>query len=71
MSEIWMYGPDYADDDELEEDDEEEEEDYFELPPLITTTLQPTPEVAEPSDKRHHRMDITITMKKVEVNILC
>ncbi|XP_075145197.1 organic cation transporter protein isoform X2 [Haematobia irritans] len=72
MSEIWMYGPDYTDDDSDDDDGEddiileEEEEDYFELPPVITTTLTPPPDIDEQTGKRHQRMDIKITMKKVE-----
>ncbi|XP_013115754.1 organic cation transporter-like protein isoform X2 [Stomoxys calcitrans] len=71
MSEIWMYGPDYADDDDeddMEEDiiEEEEEDDYFELPPIITTTLPPSPQGEEGDDKKRQRLDITITMKKIE-----
>ncbi|XP_073822110.1 organic cation transporter protein isoform X2 [Musca autumnalis] len=64
MSEIWMYGPDYADDDNIIE--EEEEEDYYELPPVITSTFPPIPDIEDGTEKRHQRLDIKITLKKVE-----
>ncbi|XP_005188240.1 organic cation transporter-like protein isoform X2 [Musca domestica] len=67
MSEIWMYGPDYADDDDIiEEEEEEEEEDYYELSPVIKTTLPPIPDIEDGTEKRRQRLDIKITMKKVE-----
>lgn len=65
---MWMYGPDYADDDDVF-DEEEEEEDYFDLPPITTAISMPsTPETGDADGKKHQRLDITITMRKVEVN---
>lgn len=62
-----MYGPDLVDDDD---DDGEEEDDFyddFEIPiPIITTTPLDTP-AADPLDGKPKRLDIKITLTKVEV----
>ena len=70
MSEIWMYGPDLADDDDDDNLTEEEDDFYddFEIPiPIITTTPLDTPNV-DPLDGKPKRLDIKITLTKVEVS---
>lgn len=67
MSEIWMYGPDYADDDDFSTEEEDEFYDDFEIPLPIIATPSPLGSLETGIEKKPQRMDIKITLKKIEV----